>query len=286
MTILLHSPLSSPPAGIEAAFRGALVRGFESNGITLVENLYTAESVLPAHVHHQSFLSLTLQGGYTERHTSKAVEFIPSSVAFHPALEQHSVQMGRQNVRCLNVEIPEHYIARLRETHAADAQFVFDVGGPMVWLASRLHQEMSTWSAASPLVAEGLVLEILGVLARVHCEAADRREPRWMRALDEILRTEFDGRVTVNELAARVGVHPVHLSRTWRRFRGCSIGESVHKARIEAACQRLRSGAASLADVALEVGFADQTHFSRIFKKITGLTPGTYRGGFRPSRRQ
>jgi AraC family transcriptional regulator len=245
------------------------------------ENLYPAGSVLPLHAHDESFLSLALAGGYAERHASRTVEYIPGAMSFHPPHEEHSVHVGTRDLYCLNVEIGAPYMARLHDAGAKVVPFHVVDGGPMVWLATRLHNEIAAPSAESPLIVEGLLLEILGSVARIHGPEHDRHAPRWLATVEELLRTELQQRLTIDELARRVGLHPVHLSRTWRRFRRCSIGESMQSARIEEACRRMALGRASLQELALELGFADQTHFTRVFKRCTGMTPGAYRAQFR-----
>jgi AraC family transcriptional regulator len=54
----------------------------------------------------------------------------------------------------------------------------------------------------------------------------------------------------------------------------------VRRLRIEEAARRFAAGAVPLVEVALDAGFADQAHFSRVFKQVTGLTPGEYRKMF------
>ena len=63
-------------------------------------------------------------------------------------------------------------------------------------------------------------------------------------------------------LAQTVDVHPVHLAHQFRKHFGVSIGEYIRNLRIQFVCQRLRTDA-SLAEIAREAGFADQSHMSR-----------------------
>jgi AraC family transcriptional regulator len=72
-------------------------------------------------------------------------------------------------------------------------------------------------------------------------------------------------------------VHPGYLASAFRRHFGCTIGEFVRRQRIALACRALTDGDAPLADVAIEAGFADQSHFTRTFKRQLGMTPAAYR---------
>jgi len=79
------------------------------------------------------------------------------------------------------------------------------------------------------------------------------------------------------EASAVAGVHPVYLSRAFRRIHGKTMGEYVHARRIRYSCERLAHDQESLAEIAGLAGFTDQSHFSRIFKSALRMTPGEFR---------
>ncbi len=79
-------------------------------------------------------------------------------------------------------------------------------------------------------------------------------------------------------LAAELGVHPAHLSRMFRRALGVTLSSYVLRRRVDLVCAALASDReASLARLAQETGFADQSHLCRSFLRVTGLTPGAWR---------
>ena len=59
--------------------------------------------------------------------------------------------------------------------------------------------------------------------------------PFWLRRIKSKLNPEYRERITMDELASEPAVHPVHLSRVFRKFTGVSIGEYVHRLRIRGA---------------------------------------------------
>jgi len=264
---------------VSTAFWGTTLHTRDAGCLLVSENAYEAGSALPRHAHKKAFFSLTLAGGYVERHGARDVQYAPRSISFHPPGEEHSVAIGSADARCVNIEVREEWLTEVTRSGGGEPPFVRAVGGPLVWLAERLLEETGSWSSASSLSAQALVAEMLGLIGRERHEASDRLPPRWLEDAEEILRREFTSSLTLQELASRVGVHPVHLSRTWHRFRRCSIGETLRRWRIADARRRLATGTAPLADIALAVGFADQAHFSRAFKQVTGVTPRRYRDG-------
>jgi len=82
---------------------------------------------------------------------------------------------------------------------------------------------------------------------------------------------------TLAGLAAEADVHPGHLADAFRRHFGCTVGAHVRRQRVALACRHLAGSEAPLADIALLTGFADQSHFTRTFKRQIGLTPAAYR---------
>ena len=74
-----------------------------------------------------------------------------------------------------------------------------------------------------------------------------------------------------------MGVHPAHLARCFKREYGQTVGEYARALRLEWAAEQLALDDASLAEIALGAGFADQSHFTRAFRQHAGVTPGRYR---------
>ena len=85
----------------------------------------------------------------------------------------------------------------------------------------------------------------------------------------------------LHALAADAGVHPAHLTRAFRRRFGRSIGSYLRLVRLEWAAHRLATSEDLLADVAGVAGFADQSHFTRLFRQHFGCTPARYRARMR-----
>ena len=156
----------------------------------------------------------------------------------------------------------------------------------------RLYDAARQTDAASSLVVEGLTLELMAELSRQWTTAASSnltpsnparsQPPRWLNRAKELLDVQFPETLTHDQLAQAVGVHPVYLAHEFRRYYQCTIGQYVRRLRIEHASRQLASSAASLAEIALAAGFCDQSHFSRVFKRLTGMTPAHFRGNLRP----
>jgi AraC family transcriptional regulator len=140
----------------------------------------------------------------------------------------------------------------------------------------RLYREHKQVDACSMLTIEGLVLEMLAIVGRMK-EIKERHGPPWLARAIELVNEEFRNNLKIQDIASEIGVHPFHLSRVFRRVHRQSVGEYVQKLRVNYACKQLALPDNDLATVALSAGFADQSHFTRVFKTVTGITPGAFR---------
>ena len=134
---------------------------------------------------------------------------------------------------------------------------------------------------ASALVIEGLTLELLGETARQSIKSRESGTPRWLTEARDLLHAGFSRRLTIEDIAKSVDVHPIHLARVFRARYHCTIGDYVRRLRIEFARREIAGTKSSLAQIALDAGFYDHSHFSKAFKQLTGLTPTAYRKSFR-----
>jgi AraC family transcriptional regulator len=253
-------------------------------GITLVENAYPPAFVIPRHAHASAFFGLVLEGGYREIYGSRCRECSPASLVFHPSGEVHSETHYDVVVRILSIEPTEQLLTHVGEyVPPLDGPHEFQAG-PLLRLGARLYQEFRSNDPIAPLAMEGIALELLaGICRQGSCRTPTA--PRWLRSVCDLLHDRFRENLALCDIAETVGVHPAHLARTFRRCHGCTIGDYVRNLRIERARQELRASDRPLAELALALGYADQSHFATAFKRQTGMTPSTFRNAFRAPNR-
>lgn len=107
---------------------------------------------------------------------------------------------------------------------------------------------------------------------------AEEREPRRIRVVREHLAQNLTESASLDRLSDLVGVSPFYLQRTFKAATRMSPREYLTDLRIKRARELLREGLAPRV-VAGRVGFFDQSHFTRAFRRLTGLTPGQYGAG-------
>lgn len=174
-------------------------------------------------------------------------------------------------------EVSDRWLEHVRDYAAVPREPICVGNAELSWLAMRLYREYSLGGFASPLAIEGMMLEIAAGLLRKEDRNSHLRGAIWLSRACDILHARFHEPLGLSSLASRVGVHPVHLAREFRRHYGCTVGQYVRRLRVDSASRMLVESESSLVAIALEVGFANQAHFCRIFKLLTGISPARYR---------
>lgn len=268
----------SRPAHDASAER--VLRTFDASGFVLTEKLFAARGRLAEHAHENAHFCFVVDGRYTESHERQTLDCAPSTLTFRPAGEAHRNEFHDEPVQVLTIAIPPRWIERVEQESIALPRAVSFHDGLVPRLARRLASEFQQMDSGAGLILEALSLELLVAAARLSARGAERMPPPWLERARELLHARFAERLTLEDIAAHAGVHPVHLATVFRRHFHCTVGDYVRGRRIEYACRELAGSRTPLARLALDAGFANQGHFSTAFRRMTGFTPAAYRKTF------
>ena len=105
----------------------------------------------------------------------------------------------------------------------------------------------------------------------------ESKSPAWLKTALEYIHENFSSNLTLNEIAVIADIHPVHLARVFKKIYRCTMADYIRELRIKSASQMLLKSNLSLAQVAVENGFTDQSHFTVAFRRATSMTPRVYR---------
>ncbi|PWC31198.1 AraC family transcriptional regulator [Azospirillum sp. TSO35-2] len=97
------------------------------------------------------------------------------------------------------------------------------------------------------------------------------------RRVKEMIAARLEGDVRLADLAAECRLSVGHFVRAFRRTTNTTPHQWLLQQRVEHAKTLMRAAERSLADIALDCGFADQSHFTRTFSRLTGISPGAWR---------
>jgi AraC family transcriptional regulator len=263
-----------------ANHHGDVLLAREVAGFRVVDNGYSPGLSLPNHFHDRSSIYFVQRGEFQEAFGTRVLELKQGSLLFRPAGQLHANQFGRRGARCLVIDLPDQWLKHVRELARFPHESLCRRDGEIVRLGMRLCQEFWLGEPPASLAVEGLLLEIAASLSQPDGHPSpDGRRPRWLQTVTDLLHGHYKDRIQLSHLAALVEIHPVHLARVFRKHHRASVGQYVQRLRVEYACTRLAEGDSSIAAIALEAGFANQAHFSRVFKLVTGTSPAKYRAG-------
>lgn len=246
-------------------------------GFALSECVYPAHFHIPRHSHDTGRFTLVLEGAITEMCGRRIREANPGVLNYLAAGDSHSTTIPAPRVRCFNLEISAQAQERVDQYSRVLDESATLQDESLIWLAHRLVRELHRGDASAVLAMEGLALELLATASRHPFADRESTAPRWLRQARELLHDGFTGDLSLNHIAQMVGVHPTHLARVFRQHYHCTVGDYLRHLRLEQACRDLAATDIPLAEIARRAGFSDQSHFSRAFRKQTGLTPRAFR---------
>jgi len=113
------------------------------------------------------------------------------------------------------------------------------------------------------------------------CSDSSVFDRRTMAHLVECIDEHIGCPPSLGDLAVLTGLSPSHFAKKFRESTGVSLGRSVNRRRIKASLDLLRNPSRQVAGLALDLGFSSQSHFTKVFAGLTGMTPAKYQRQFR-----
>ena len=225
------------------------------------------------HAHSYSNVSVVIAGSLMERVGRTEVEVGPLSVVVKPAGTEHANAFGPQGAVMLQLPVTPQW-SRADGTQAVDRWRWHRSPEAARWMLrlATAAAETDRWYSVDDGIAE-----CLGAVGGLGDRNSNDSIPDWLDRVRERIRDERGRGASVSQLARDAGVHPVYLTRRFRRAFGCSVVASLQVERVRAAADALASGSETISGVAYGTGFADQPHLTRTFRRVTGVTPGAYR---------
>jgi AraC family transcriptional regulator len=250
-------------------------------GCGVVHAWFPPDSTIEPHSHEHATFAVMLNGSFDLAFQRKTFSCTPSSIAVEPAGESHANYIGNRGAEVLVLQpVPDETELWRPFAPLFDSISYLRHGG-ITGLATRLAGEIRYPDALSPLAMESLLLDMLVSASRMALNTRCKALPPWLGRIQEMLHEEPAASLSVTVLARSAGVHPAYLSRTFRRYFHCSLGEYARRLRLERTAERLIKGDQSIAALAMNAGFADQSHFTRCFKRFYHTTPRSFREAHR-----
>ena len=152
-----------------------------------------------------------------------------------------------------------------------------------------LHSELLRNCPSGRLFGEYMGLSFATALLTNHSTGATRLSqgrnglsPYKLRQITEYIGDNISNNLSLTEMANLLQMGPCHFARSFKESTGLSPHQYVLRRRVEHALQMLKETRAKLADIAYDLGFSSQGHFTTVFSKIVGVSPSSYREQVHP----
>jgi AraC family transcriptional regulator len=260
---------------VSGTFSGTELARRHVAGLHVVESVHPPDQSIPWHSHQWPYFTFVLRGAYTEQCPGRAFDIGEGDVVLHGTGESHADRMHRTDSHLLNLEFTQPWIDRVAASGGCLDARITAKGGYLLQLGARLHRELWREDRLAALCIEAIALELVAEISRTRSPGPSR--PRWLERSLEYLQAHFREVLTLAQVAAAAEVHQVHLARDFRRRQGMTVGDYIRTLRIDWACRELVATERPIVEIAIDAGFCDHSHMTRVFRRHTGLTPTEFR---------
>jgi AraC family transcriptional regulator len=255
-------------------YLGNVVDICDADGIIAGVTTYPKEAFTSQmHYHDNMHISFVLQGGSIEKRIGSEYERLPGNIMFYHAGEAHQNIQKVFPSKNINLEIDIDFLKKypIPET-TINTAITQNPDGKFLML--KIYKELLVDDNFSVASINMLFLDLIGNAAQ---PGHKQKLPSWLKIVYELMNERWNEKLTLGDLAAAAGVNPITISKHFRKYFSCTFGEYMRKLKIERSLSFIKTSSSSLAEVAYSCNFADQSHFTRTFKQLTGFLPKQYK---------
>src|SRR5258708_4160447 len=242
----------------------------EDGNIIVSSSLYFGDIAQDRmHCHENTHLSFVITGGYRELRKNSDRDILPGDISFYYAGEYHQSNGTKDFSKNINLEIGHSFFSEnlLQE---GNADLALKNNPDAKFLLLSIYKELLADDIHSSSSIRMMVHNLLNTSKPTH----KRETPCWIKTIRDCLNDRWDEWVTLEELSLLINKHPVTVSRQFHDYFSCTLGEYSRKLKIERSLRLLKDPSYSIINIAHRCGFADHTHYTRNFKRLTGFLPG------------
>jgi AraC family transcriptional regulator len=242
--------------------------------IIISKTQYSQKEDQSWHCHENPFFAYFLKGGNKELRKKDEIKCFAGTLLFYKAGEFHRNKDYMAGSRIFHFEIDKNWFGENKlnpeNIHYSE---INSLAIKNIFL--NIIREFSIRDELSESSVQNIALYLFNLLTRqTDCK---RSIPLWKYDLDKIIAEQTNDKQSLVNLAKKIKVHPVTLSRQFPRYYNCSFGEYLRQLRIEKAISLLAKKSIPISDIAEHCGFSEPSNFIRCFKRLKGITPDAYR---------
>ncbi|WP_377716683.1 AraC family transcriptional regulator [Pseudofulvibacter geojedonensis] len=218
------------------------------------------------HSHEDIHLSLILQGGNLESRKNKDVQVTPGKIISYHQGEKHRNRFTEFPSKNLNLEFNNDFFT----------QNELSVTSPNLTGTKQIEHYLSLVKIYQELHINDLYTNdsiLLSLKSLFTNNNISKYQPNWVPTLKEIIEDRWDEFIPLDELALNLNVHPVTISKYFKKYYNCSLGDYMRKIKVQKAIDLLLHTKMPITEIAYACGFSDNSHMTRIFKLYVGFIP-------------
>lgn len=254
----------------EGNYTGKLLKIVTSDNFIISTTQYLeskCESRL--HSHKNPHICLLYQGAdFESRENSISYERKAGDIFFYDSGELHRTIKTTKNSKNINIEI-RNCIDLKKDISHNNLRSSIENNINTNLLLLKILEEIHLNDDFTSISLETLCFELLDCSNNVY----SRFKPDWVYLIKDFLNDNWQERFSLFEISIIAGIHPVTISKNFRKYFLCSYGEYVRKLKIRKSISMIKNSKMSLTEIAYACGFSDQSHFTRNFKNLTGFLP-------------
>ncbi len=254
-------------------YTGEIIQQKVINDITLTNTIYSVKRSNPDwHSHENMHLCLVFEPGKAETKNGPLYTQKGGTIFSYHSDEVHKWTSHGSNSKSVNIEIDNLFLSKNGLTDS-EVQNNLKKSINAKSLILKIQREMLMSLDDSEFNIQLLLNDLLFSDQKYRFKG----NPEWVYTLTQYLHDQWNQATTLSDLSEELDLHPVTISKGMRTYLQCTLGEYKRRLKIEKSLELIKTTKDSLTQIALTCGFADQSHFTRIFKLETGFLPKSFR---------
>jgi AraC family transcriptional regulator len=244
------------------------------SGLLVTKSSYKEAFSSDWHKHENIYMTFILKGGSKEKRIKREIECMPGMLLLYSKQETHKNLNYKNNSKNLHIEFDDSWFKKFDiDTSNFEGQSL--IKSPLV--KCELLKTISEINTPDSQTEINLEATMLAAIYALPVAKHFRNKPEWVKKLYELLHDEIERDWTLHDLSQKINVHPVTISKYFPNYFKVNIGDYIRMIKIEKSLPLLSKMSIPIEEVALKSCFVDNAHYTRVFKKHTGITPSYYR---------
>ena len=250
-------------------FYGTHYQKLVFENIIITDTEYT-HSKVDWHYHENPYFTYLLQGKLFESNKKESYYLEPGNLLFHNWQDAHYNIKPDEFTRGFHIELNDNWFSNY-DIKTIGFEGSINLKNPLIKnLMNKVFIEFKINDQYSNLSIETSLIEIFNFIKET--KAKKLKRPIWVKTLQELLLQE-EVNYSLKNLSSILDIHPIHLSREFRRYFGTTLGNYIRLLKLNKAFHLLASNKFLMTEICYKCGFYDQSHFISNFKFIYNTTP-------------